>query len=228
MNNKPWGAWLGSLFSFIIFLFSQIIGFLIIFFLGAYFDYFSEHFGFALTIGAIISAIVSIFLVLIFIILSKFPIKEYLSLKNFSFKSFSLWFLIFGTFISTSEYLLQYFEISKIPDFLIKAYNTTEYPILLFIAIIFCYPIYEEILFRGFLFKSLERSKLGGIGAVLITSFFWSILHIQYNLLVMFVIFIAGIIFGMSRLKTNSLYIPITLHILQNLASSIFFYFSLK
>lgn len=228
MNNKPWGAWLGSLFSLIVFLFSQIIGLLIILFLGIYFDYFEKHFGFAFTIGALISSIISIFLTLIFIILSKFPIKEYLSLKIFSLKSFFLWFFIFAAFIGLSEYLLHYFEISTIPDFLIKAYKTTEYPLLLFIAIILFYPIYEEILFRGFLFKSLETSKLGGIGAVLITSFFWSILHIQYNLRIMFVVFIAGVIFGMSKLKTNSLYIPITLHILQNLASSIFFYFSLN
>lgn len=227
MNNKPWGAWLGGLFSFIIFLFSQISAFLFIFFSSIYFDYFKEHFGFALTIGALISSIISIFFTLIFINFSKFPTKEYLSLKKFSLKAFFIWFFIFAIFIGISAYLLHYFNISTIPDFLINAYNTTEYPILLFIVIILFYPIYEEILFRGFLFKSLEISKLGGIGAVIITSFFWSILHIQYNLFIIFVIFIAGVIFGMSRLKTNSLYLPITLHILQNLISSIFFYFSL-
>lgn len=228
MKGKPFGPWLGSLFSFIVFAFSQILAFASIFFLGVSSNYFHKNFGFNLTISALISSIFSLILIYLFIFISKYPLKEYLSLKKFSLESFIFWFLLFGSFIGISEYLLYKFNISTVPEFLKKAYFSTDFPLLLFFVIIFVYPLFEEVLFRGFFFKSLENSKIGGTGAVLITSFFWSVLHIQYNLWIILVIFIAGVIFGMSRLKTNSLYLPLTLHILQNLASSIFFYFSLN
>lgn len=225
MNGKPWNFGLGFLFSFLIFVFSQIFGFAFIFFSSIYFPYFQKNFGLSLTVGSVLAAILSIFLVLIFIYLSKCSTKEYLSLNKPTFKKFIIFFVIFASFIGSAEFMLHYYGIDTIPDFLIKAYKTTPYPILLFIVIIFFYPLYEEILFRGFLFKSIENSKLGGTGAILITSFLWSILHIQYNLIIISVIFIAGVIFGLSRLKTNSLYLPLTLHIIQNFVSSILFYF---
>lgn len=228
MNGKPFGPWLGSLFSFIVFSLSQILAFASIFFLGISSNYFHKNFGFNLTIAALLSSIFSLTLIYLFVFISKYPLKEYLSLKKFSLKSFIFWFLIFSSFIGLSEYLLYKFNISTVPEFLKKAYFSTPYPILLFFVIIFVYPLFEEVLFRGFFFKSLEISKIGGTGAVLITSFFWSVLHIQYNLWIISVIFIAGIIFGISRLRTGSLYLPLTLHILQNFVSSIFFYFSLS
>lgn len=228
MKGRPWGPWLGTLFSFIVFVSSQVLAFASIFFLGISSNYFHKNFGFNLTIAALLSSIFSLILIYLFIFISKYPLKEYLSLKKFSFKSFIFWLIIFGFFIGLSEYLLYKFNISTVPEFLKKAYFSTDFPFLLFFVIIFVYPLFEEVLFRGFFFKSLEISKLKGTGAVLITSFFWSVLHIQYNLWIILVIFIAGVIFGMSRLKTNSLYLPLTLHILQNFASSIFFYFSLN
>ncbi len=226
MNSKPWGLGIGSLFSFIVFVFSQISAFLVLFFGGKLFPYLYENFGFSLTISAFFSSVLSLILIYIFIYLSKYPLKEYLSLKKFSFKGFFIWFFIFASFIGFSEYILYKLNISTIPEFLEKAYKTTDFPLLLFFSIIFAYPIFEEVLFRGFFFKSIENSKLGGIGAVLITSFFWSILHIQYNLAIIIIIFIGGLILGYSRLKTSSLYPPIILHILQNFASSVFFYLS--
>jgi membrane protease YdiL (CAAX protease family) len=228
MNSRPWGLGLGSLFSFIVFAFSQISALLVLFFGGKLSPYLNRYFGFSLTISAFVSSILSLILIYIFILLSKYPLKEYLSLNDFSFKSFFLWLFIFASFIGFSEYILYKLNISTIPDFLEKAYKTTEFPLLLFFVIIFVYPIFEEVLFRGFLFKSIENSNLGGIWAVIITSFFWSILHIQYNLIIIIVIFIAGLIFGFSRLKTSSLFVPLVLHILQNFVSSIFFYLSLK
>lgn len=228
MKSKPFGPWLGGLYSLIVFIFSQIIAFLFIFFAGILSPYFHENFGFNLSIAALISSIFGLIFIYFFIFISKYPLKEYLSLKKFSFKNFIFYFFIFGVFIGISEYILHSLGISTVPDFLSKAYFSTPYPVLLFFVIIFIYPLFEEVLFRGFLFKSLEISEIGGTGAVIITSFFWSILHIQYNFWIILVIFLAGIIFGMSRLKTGSLYLPLTLHILQNFVSSIFFYFSLN
>lgn len=224
MNQKPFSFGIGLLFTIIIILISQISGLLFLLFgLNTL-----NQFGFSLTISAFLSSILGLLIIYFFVWISKYPLKEYLSLTKFKLKDMIKWFLIFAIFIGLSEFILYKYKIYTYPDFLKKAYFSTNFPILLFFVIIFIYPSFEEALFRGFLFKSIENSKLGGVSAVFITSFFWSILHIQYNFYVILVIFFGGIILGLSRLKTSSLYVPLILHILQNLSSSIFFYYTIK
>lgn len=89
-------------------------------------------------------------------------------------------------------------------------------PLVVF-AIVIVAPITEELIFRGFMFTGLERSAVGGTGAVVITSVLWSLLHAQYDLLGMSQILVIGIIFGLARLKTRSLWVCIVLHALFNL-----------
>ncbi len=223
-EGKSWAPLLGILFSVLIILFSQGFGICALFLSRFIFPNIHKFYGLWITNFLLASSLFGIFLVIFLIYLSKIKINIYLSLHKFKFKSFLFWFFIFGIFISTSEYFLYKKGLATIPDFLIKAYNQTPHPLLLFFAIIFVTPLFEEILFRGFLFKSIEDSRLGGKGAVLIPAFLWSLLHLQYNFYEIFVIFIAGIIFGLSRIKTKSIFLPLTLHFLQNLSSSIFFY----
>src|SRR5436853_338769 len=45
-------------------------------------------------------------------------------------------------------------------------------------------PAMEELIFRGFLFGRLLRTKLGGTGTLLITSAVWAVLHWDYSVTV--------------------------------------------
>lgn len=75
-------------------------------------------------------------------------------------------------------------------------------------------PIYEEIFYRGFLFRWF-RTRLGFIGAVFFSSFIFSIVHIPtYN--VMPVAFFSGIIFAIAYEKTNSIWPSVLIHGLSN------------
>ena len=100
-------------------------------------------------------------------------------------------------------------------------------PIILgLISVIIVAPIAEEFLFRGFLFSQLKRTQLGGWGAVTLSSFLWTIIHFQYEPLILLVLFIFGIFLGYIRMAYNSLGLPIILHAINNtnralLASSI-------
>ena len=74
------------------------------------------------------------------------------------------------------------------------------------------------MLFRGFLFKGLKESFLGGTGAVIVSSIIFSAIHIQYGIaIIVFLLFPMSILFGYARLKSNSLILPILLHSLNNL-----------
>ncbi|MAQ70174.1 MAG: CPBP family intramembrane metalloprotease, partial [Flavobacteriales bacterium] len=82
--------------------------------------------------------------------------------------------------------------------------------------------------FRGFLFKGLENSFLGGHGAVFISSFLFAAIHLQYDQTIMlFILLPMAILLGYSRLMSKSLVLPILLHSINNLAACLFTHFEI-
>lgn len=77
-------------------------------------------------------------------------------------------------------------------------------------------PVAEEMVFRGFLMRLLGSTRLGIAGAIVITAALWSVIHLQYAPLLLSIIFIDGLVLGMARHFTGSLYVPITMHVLGN------------
>ena len=100
-------------------------------------------------------------------------------------------------------------------------------PIILgLISVIIIAPIAEEFIFRGFLYSQLSRTKLGPWGAVTFISFLWTVIHFQYEVLILMVLFIFGIFLGYIRMAYESLSLPIMLHGINNLfAFFMAFYF---
>jgi len=96
------------------------------------------------------------------------------------------------------------------------AFMLSEPLILGIISVIIIAPIIEEFLFRGFLFSQLSRTKLGGWGSVCLSSLLWTIIHFQYEFLILLVLFIFGIFLGYIRMAYNSLALPIALHAVNN------------
>lgn len=73
-------------------------------------------------------------------------------------------------------------------------------------------PILEEILFRKIVLKKLIV-RIGTIWSVLLSSFLFSILHLDIFL---FPYFINSVIYSILYLKTNDLKVPILAHIIYN------------
>jgi membrane protease YdiL (CAAX protease family) len=95
-------------------------------------------------------------------------------------------------------------------------YGNAAPPWLYLLATIIAAPIYEEIFFRGFLFKGLAASRLRWSGAALITAVLWAGAHQQHNWFGMLYVFGGGLILGIARAKTNSTLLTVWLHILVN------------
>ena len=75
-------------------------------------------------------------------------------------------------------------------------------------------PIYEEIFYRGFLFRWL-RTRIGFGGAALFSSLIFSIVHIPtYNVIP--VAFFSGLIFAFAYEKTGSIWPAVIIHGLSN------------
>ena len=127
--------------------------------------------------------------------------------------------VFFGTallalFIAFEEIYMWILGIEMPEGFL--TFMLSEPIILGLISVVIIAPVAEEFLFRGFLFSQLKRTKLGAWGAVSLSSFLWTIIHFQYELLILFVLFIFGIFLGYIRMAYRSLSLPIILHAINN------------
>ena len=92
-------------------------------------------------------------------------------------------------------------------------------PIFSFISVVLVAPVIEEFLFRGFLYSQLRRSFLKDWGAIVVSSMVWTAIHFQYEIGILFFLFLFGLFLGYFRIKYNSLLIPIALHAINNLLS---------
>jgi len=148
-------------------------------------------------------------------------LKEYLALNKISFSQAKFWIIATIALIILIDGLTLLLGKPIVVEFMIKIYNSTSQPLLLFLALIFAAPVFEELFFRGFLFSGFRSTSLGPIGATIITSAAWSAIHLQYDLYGIFTIFIVGIVLAIARLKTNSILTTIMMHSVMNFIATI-------
>ena len=155
-----------------------------------------------------------------FLTIKEQPILESLRIKTVSLLTikFTLIFsagvlIVFDTldriihkFIPPPDYIIDLGEIMR-PD------STLGY-MFLFLAVVIIAPIGEEIVFRGFLQRFLERYWKDVTRAVLVTSLFFAMIH--FNPFWTIQIYLLGVILGFLAWKTKSVIPSIILHIINN------------
>lgn len=142
-------------------------------------------------------------------------LKGYLGLYRPRGRSLLIWNVLLVLFLLLAERIMD--GLNQADDFIETAYQTAQIPGLLFIAVVIVAPIFEELLFRGFMFRGIQSSRLGSGGAIWISSAIWAGVHLQYNGYFMTVIFGLGMLLGAARAQTGSIYVPIAMHGLNNL-----------
>jgi membrane protease YdiL (CAAX protease family) len=90
---------------------------------------------------------------------------------------------------------------------------------LLVIAFTVAAPISEELFARGFLYRGWSESFLGPSGAIVLSSMVWTALHLQYDWYFLGEVFSIGLLLGYLRYRTNSTWLTIFVHGLNNLAA---------
>jgi len=148
-------------------------------------------------------------------------VKEYLGFKRPAFKEIRRWCLWLLLMVVATDCTSLLTGRSIVPDFMVKVYHSAGFLPLLWFVIVVAAPVSEEIIFRGFFFTGLEHSRVGGIGAIVITSLVWAAIHLQYDVYGMGMIFVGGLLLGLCRLKTGSVWLCICLHALMNLIATI-------
>jgi uncharacterized protein len=92
---------------------------------------------------------------------------------------------------------------------------------LLVIAFCVAAPITEELFARGFLYRGWSESFLRVPGAIILSSLVWTGLHLQYDWYFLGEVFSIGLLLGYLRYRSNSIWLTIILHGLNNLAAVI-------
>ena len=229
--RKRWGAWATLGFGTLIFLISSTIQAIVVIIFIANQILTDGNFnpnlimnlmynGLMLSVATITSGIVGVGATYVFIkIRNQFSFKDYLELYPLKAKTV-LWVLGAAAALIIASYFIEpNFDQSQNLNFTLETYKTAVWPPLFWIAVVVFAPLFEEILFRGFLFVGLRKSMIGAAGTIIVTSLLWAALHAQYNVYGMVSIFILGILLGIVRLKTGSLWAPILFHALWNLVS---------
>ena len=141
--------------------------------------------------------------------------------KSVFFKSV----LLLALFLVLEEIYMRVLDIVVPVSFL--KFILSEPLILGVLTTIVIAPILEEFIFRGFLFSQLKNT-LGNWGAISLSSLAWTSLHFQYELKILFILFLFGLILGFLRWKYNSLFLVMVLHAVNNLVALITAYLYLS
>ncbi len=77
-------------------------------------------------------------------------------------------------------------------------------------------PLSEELLFRGFLFSGLAKSRLGLVGTGVLTAVLWTALHFGYSLFGLLEVLAIGLYFSWLLIRTGSVWVTIFCHAVYN------------
>lgn len=85
----------------------------------------------------------------------------------------------------------------------------------IFIAVLMA-PLVEEVAFRGIAFGAIVSRGLSPAAAIMLSSVAFAFSHLQYSTAAMFVVFLSGVGFGLLRLMSGTVIVPIIAHMSAN------------
>lgn len=151
--------------------------------------------------------------------------------KSFKFNKFNAGKFFYSFMLYVGVYILANFIlnlVSRVFPNIVTDYSVIESFLNfdnLFLAILVTAVLpacFEEILFRGVILNSFNK-KYGAVTAVFVSALLFGIYHM--NWLQGIFAFILGIMLGYSYIKTNSLFVPMILHFINNLIAVLMNYF---
>lgn len=146
--------------------------------------------------------------------------REYLRLVAPAGKDVLHWLAVAALIVAMTDLVVYRVKGELLPAEWIAIYRSVQSPLLFWIALVIATPIFEELFFRGFVFAGILDSPLGRTGAVLITALLWTWVHQELDPLEFAIAFLIGVTLGIARLRTQSLLVPIAVHMLYNLISA--------
>lgn len=155
--------------------------------------------------------------------LTSTPLAEYLALRWPSWKEFLIGAVGLVVLVMGWEFLSRVAGRASSPDFMVDVMKSAQSDGALWLLILgfsVAAPVSEEFLARGFLYYGWSETFLRVPGAICLSSLVWTALHLQYYDWFSFSeVFSLGLWLGYLRYRSQSIWLTIVLHGLNNLAA---------
>jgi membrane protease YdiL (CAAX protease family) len=155
---------------------------------------------------------------------SRTPFADYLALRWTSWKNLALGVVALVVLVGCWDLLSRALGREITSGFMgdvLKSAQADGAVWLLVLAFCVAAPMSEELFARGFLYRGWSESFLKPAGAIVLSSIAWTVLHIQYDWFFLGEVFSIGLLFGYMRYRTNSTWLTIVLHGLNNFAATV-------
>ncbi len=178
--------------------------------------------GLVLGLSTVSTTIVGVGLIVLIVRLRRgASLTEYLSLRPMSSGTVLKVLGTCAAFMAVSDGVTMMLGRPVVSAAMVEAYRTAGSLPLMWVALVVGAPVFEEMFFRGFLFEGMRRSRLGDTGAIALTALGWTSIHLQYGSYELAVVFAGGVMLGIVRLRTGSLWAPMMFHALFNLIATV-------
>ncbi len=141
---------------------------------------------------------------------------EYLALNRSTARQTVFWLAVMAAYMVISDTVTILLGRDVVPPFMVDVCKTAGFMPLLVLAVVLVAPLFEEVVFRGFMYRGIAASRLGPAGAISIATILWSLLHVQYDSYGIAYILVCGVLLGLARYGTGSVVPPILMHMLNN------------
>ena len=147
---------------------------------------------------------------------------EYLALKNARPAGWVIWPLLLAGFSIGSDLFMSLIGVDPVADWMVDVFYSARCFSCLILAVVLIAPLLEELVFRGFVYTGIQ-ARLGHFWAVIFSTAPWALMHLQYQeqWYFMVLIFVLGLLFAIARWRTNSVLVPVAMHMLQNALASV-------
>src|SRR5262245_12725996 len=184
-----WGTFLWSTLIAVVFLVTQILVITIEIVLSPHGEYtkhyfleqliYASHSGNVLAHATFASTAVCCSLIAFVIKLKKgSTLKDYLCLYRVQIKTVASWLGATLLVFVLSCLILYLLDRPMHVQWVFAVYTSAQPRWVLWVALLIAGPLFEEVFFRGFMFKGLQSSFLGPIGATIITASIWAAIHV--------------------------------------------------
>ena len=147
---------------------------------------------------------------------------DYLGLRGFSWANLAIGVVALIVLVMAWDTLSRLTGREVEPGFMGEVLKTARDDGALWLLVVsFCVaaPVTEEFFARGFLYRGWSASFLRVPGAIVLSSLVWTGLHLQYNWYFLGEVFSIGLLLGYVRYRSNSTWLTIILHGLNNFAA---------
>ena len=177
--------------------------------------------GFFLSISTIVMTPIGLAYLVLVVRWRRWRIRDYLALKQPALGQTLRWLAVIAVYVAIMDAVALILGRDVVNPFMAEAYKTAGSICLLVITLVIVAPLFEETVFRGFMFRGIASSRAGVVSAIVITSILWSLMHTQYGWLEISMIVGGGLLLGWARHQSGSTLLPMLMHAFMNVVATV-------